>query len=168
MGEIVTEAQSPGAGLPEPENTEQREQLLEGARSAVREERRDRREMSELQRRIEQSLADETVTLPVGSEDVEFDTFERETSEWAAMLQERLRRLDGEDYEAEFRAEVDRIYRTLEEHSVPDWMDRRWWEHHISVRRAIQYLTSINAEVDITEEDIKNSPSQTADSGSTR
>lgn len=138
-------------------NPEQREQLLEQARQKARDEKEERRETSTLKHRIERNLASETVALPVGGEAVEFDTFGRETSEWASILNERLRRLDGEGYQEEFAEEVDRIYMTLADHSEFDWMTRAWWEDHCGIRRGIQYLVSINAEQEVTEEEIKNS-----------
>jgi hypothetical protein len=39
-------------------------------------------------------------------------------------------------------------------------MNSMWWQDHISIRRAIQYLTMINAEAEVTEDDIKNSQSR--------
>lgn len=142
-------------------NPDERERLRAAAEQEVKSERRDEREALSLKARIEQNLASETVTLPVGDEPIEFDTFGRETSEWAAVLQERIRRLEGDNFEAEFSEEIDRIYRTLAGYSEPSWMTRGWWEDYCGVRRAIQYITSINAEQEITEEDIKNSQRRT-------
>ncbi|WP_323192419.1 hypothetical protein [Halostella sp. PRR32] len=130
-------------------------EFVEQATDQVREQKRERREMSALQQRIEQNLESETVALPVGGEAVEFETFGRERSEWAALLQQRVRDLDGDNYAEAFSSEVDRVYRTLGEHADPDWMDMDWWEDQVSIRRAIQYITSINAEAEINEEDLE-------------
>jgi hypothetical protein len=130
------------------------QEFVEQAARKVQEEQRQRREMSALQQRIEQNLESETVALPVGGEAVEFQTFGREKSEWVALLQQRVRDLDGENYVTEFSSEVDRIYRTLGEHTDPDWMDKFWWEQRVPIKRAIQYLTSINVEAEVSEDDL--------------
>ena len=130
------------------------EEFVERASEKVREQKQQRRQMSRLQQRVEQQLRSETVMLPVGGEGIEFQTFDRETSEWASILRERVRNLDGENYEEEFHHEVDRIYRVLGAQAEPEWMDKAWWEDHVSVRRAIQYIASINAEAEVSEEDV--------------
>lgn len=137
-------------------NPEDRQQLLEQARTEAREEKQQNRQAASIKERIEQNLASETVTLPVGGESVDFSTFGRETSEWASVLQERIRRLDGDNYQEEFSAEVDQLYETLGTHSEPDWMTRGWWEKHVPIRRAIQYVVSVNAEADISEGEIES------------
>jgi len=114
------------------------------------------REATSKQRSIEQSLRVDTVELPVGGEPIEFSPFRsRKSSQWAATVREELRGIEREELHTEFPAEVDRIYHELGERAGPEWMDQTWFEGHVSIKMALDYIELINMDTDLSVEEFR-------------
>lgn len=147
-------ADAPAAGPEKYDNAADAEALFEQRQETKRERRQEWTEATAQQRRIEEALRSETVMLPLGDAEMEFRVWEdRDTSEWAAVVGERVRRIDGDDYREELSAELDRIYSELGEHAEPDWADRCWFEANVRFKLALQLVVSLNAEQDVRLED---------------
>ena len=114
------------------------------------------REATSKQRSIEQSLRVDTVELPVGGEPIEFAPFRsRKSSQWAATVREELRGIERDELHTEFPAEVDRIYHEIGERAGPEWMDQTWFEDHVSIKMALDYIELINMDTDLSVEEFR-------------
>ncbi len=146
----------PAAGPDKYDNAEAAREAFE-AREASRSEREQEwREATSKQRSIEQSLRVDTVELPIGGEPIEFAAFRsRTSSQWAATVREELRGMDRDELYSEFPAEVDRIYHELGERAGPEWMDQAWFEDHVSIKMALDYIELINMDTDLSVEEFR-------------
>ncbi|WP_255170098.1 hypothetical protein [Natrononativus amylolyticus] len=110
---------------------------------------------SSLQQQVENTLAEEIVRLPVGGEQIKFDTFDGPTSDRVATVEERIARMDVESFEEKYAEEVRWMCKTLGEAAEPKWMTASWFYENFSIKKRREYLNLIQAEEDLMEADIK-------------
>lgn len=126
----------------------------------------DEREASALQQSIENSLGDEWIRIPIGGEKIRFHSFNGpceghpdrggEISKKVALIDERLNRMDTDDYEERFTKEAEWICMTLGWAAEPEFMDGEWFEDNISFMRCKELLSLIQTERDFSEKQVKN------------
>lgn len=128
-------------------NTEAVAETIDQRDQREQERRKELGEIGSLQDRLERQLAEESIDVPVGDETVPFRPFDREASQFAAVLQERIETLgEHEDVEAAFDEAVDRMYAVAAEFSKPNFADMDWWEDQFSIPRMIAVLKYVNQE----------------------
>lgn len=120
----------------------------------------ERRQVSAMQRSIENYLAEETITLPLGPEEVQFSTLNGTDSDKATLIGERIARIGGDDFEEQFEDEVWWMCETLGGAAEPEWFTADWVKQNLSIRKRRKYLNMLTAERDLTSEQIKNLESQ--------
>ncbi len=152
----ATASDAPAAGPEKYDNADAAAEAFEQREQAREERESEWREATSKQRSIEQSLRVDTVELPVGGEPIEFSPFRsRKSSQWAATVREELRGIEREELHTEFPAEVDRIYHELGERAGPEWMDQTWFEGHVSIKMALDYIELINMDTDLSVEEFR-------------
>lgn len=122
-------------------------------------------EPSALQQSIENSLAEDRVRLPIGGERIRFRTFNGpcdghpdsggEISDRVALNDERLDRMNADDFESQYNEEVAWMCLTLGWAAEPEFMNAEWWEDMFSIIRIKEYLNMIQLEREFSEDQIK-------------
>lgn len=129
-------------------------------------------EASSLQQQIENSIADETVRLPVGDARVEFRTFngdcsgcpdhpDREIekggdiSDMVALTDERLDRMTQSNFAEKYEEEVGWMCDVLEWSSKPDFMTAEWWRETFGIKRRREYLNLIQTERELSRKKLE-------------
>ena len=147
---------APAAGPEKYDNADAARDAFDAREETRQEREQEWREATSKQRSIEKSLRVDTVELPVGGEPIEFAPFRsRKSSQWAATVREELRGIERDELHTEFPAEVDRIYHELGERAGPEWMDQTWFEGHVSIKMALDYIELINMDTDLSVEEFR-------------
>lgn len=130
-------------------------------------------EANSLQAQIENSLSDSKCRLPVGDARVQFRTFNGDCSDCPdhpddhtvktggdlsdliALTDERLDRMNTDNYAERYHDEVFWLCEVLDWSSEPEFMEASWWREMFSIKRRREYLNLIQSERDLTREEIK-------------
>lgn len=126
----------------------------------------DEQKASALQQSIENSLADNRVRLPLGGERIRFKTFNGrceghpdtggEISDRVALNDERLDRMNADDFENQYQDESEWMCMTLAWAADPEFMTTDWIKANLGIVRRKEYLNMIQIEREFSEEQLKN------------